>query len=225
MRKRNIPAATNNTQSFQQKMKVEELAAKSEDIWHEIEDEQHIEFVVTEEQIEENLPDEMNGYDVFQELTEDEDIDPVVENEIPTKNQRSKKQMILGKQKHQAVAEDEKKRCSVLKNIVYQTNFVDEQMIKTRAEDPTREYTAVTEIAANKVLQQEPHQSQQEPHQSQQEPQSVATPLQPPAEKTPADESCPDSIFGELVATMLKKMPPDDKKQAKRNIINILLDM
>lgn len=36
-------------------------------------------------------------------------------------------------------------------------------------------------------------------------------------------ERCEDTIFGELVVAMLKKMEPDDKKRAKKEIMNILL--
>lgn len=36
-------------------------------------------------------------------------------------------------------------------------------------------------------------------------------------------ERCEDTIFGELVVAMLKKMKPDDKKRAKKEIMNILL--
>lgn len=36
-------------------------------------------------------------------------------------------------------------------------------------------------------------------------------------------ERCEDTIFGELVVAMLKKMDPDDKKRAKKEIMNILL--
>lgn len=37
------------------------------------------------------------------------------------------------------------------------------------------------------------------------------------------DERCEDTIFGELVAAMLKKMSPEQKKQTKKEIMNILL--
>lgn len=37
------------------------------------------------------------------------------------------------------------------------------------------------------------------------------------------DERCEDTIFGELVAAMLKKMSPKQKKQTKKEIMNILL--
>lgn len=34
---------------------------------------------------------------------------------------------------------------------------------------------------------------------------------------------CEDTIFGELVTALLKKMEPDEKKRAKKEIMNILL--
>lgn len=37
------------------------------------------------------------------------------------------------------------------------------------------------------------------------------------------NKRCEDTIFGELVAAMLKKMNPDEKKRAKKEIMNILL--
>lgn len=37
------------------------------------------------------------------------------------------------------------------------------------------------------------------------------------------NERCEDIIFGELVVAMLKKMNPEDKKRAKKEIMNILL--
>lgn len=36
-------------------------------------------------------------------------------------------------------------------------------------------------------------------------------------------ERCEDTIFGELVVAMLKKMKPEEKKRAKKEIMNILL--
>lgn len=38
-----------------------------------------------------------------------------------------------------------------------------------------------------------------------------------------ANERCEDTIFGELVVAMLRKMSPLQKKQAKKEIMNILL--
>lgn len=38
-----------------------------------------------------------------------------------------------------------------------------------------------------------------------------------------ASERCEDTIFGELVVAMLKKMKPEEKKRAKKEIMNILL--
>lgn len=40
---------------------------------------------------------------------------------------------------------------------------------------------------------------------------------------TNASERCEDTIFGELVVAMLKKLSPEQKKQAKKEIMNILL--
>lgn len=40
---------------------------------------------------------------------------------------------------------------------------------------------------------------------------------------TEVESRCEDTIFGELVAAMLKKMSPNQKKQAKRDIMNIIL--
>lgn len=37
------------------------------------------------------------------------------------------------------------------------------------------------------------------------------------------NERCEDAIFGELVAVMLKKLSSEDKKRAKKEIMNILL--
>lgn len=37
------------------------------------------------------------------------------------------------------------------------------------------------------------------------------------------NERSEEDIFGELVAAMLKKMPPDEKKRTKKEIMNILL--
>lgn len=36
-------------------------------------------------------------------------------------------------------------------------------------------------------------------------------------------ERCEDEIFGEFVVSMLKKMPTDDKRRAKKEIMNILI--
>lgn len=40
---------------------------------------------------------------------------------------------------------------------------------------------------------------------------------------TASHERCEDSIFGELIVAMLKKLEPDEKKRAKKEIMNILL--
>lgn len=38
-----------------------------------------------------------------------------------------------------------------------------------------------------------------------------------------AEQRCEDEIFGEFIVAMLKKLPPEEKKQAKKEIMNILL--
>lgn len=42
-------------------------------------------------------------------------------------------------------------------------------------------------------------------------------------EKKPSTDRCEDAIFGELVTAMLKKLDPEEKKRAKKEIMNILL--
>lgn len=43
------------------------------------------------------------------------------------------------------------------------------------------------------------------------------------ASKKNAGQRCEDEIFGELIVAMLKKLPPEEKKRAKKEIMNILL--
>lgn len=43
------------------------------------------------------------------------------------------------------------------------------------------------------------------------------------SEPKASHERCEDSIFGELVVAMLKKLEPNEKKRAKKEIMNILL--
>lgn len=43
------------------------------------------------------------------------------------------------------------------------------------------------------------------------------------SEPKTSHERCEDSIFGELVVAMLKKLEPEEKKRAKKEIMNILL--
>lgn len=43
------------------------------------------------------------------------------------------------------------------------------------------------------------------------------------SDSSSANERCEDTIFGELIVAMLKKMKPEDKKRAKKEIMNILL--
>lgn len=38
-----------------------------------------------------------------------------------------------------------------------------------------------------------------------------------------AEQRCEDEIFGEFIVAMLKKLPPEEKKRAKKEIMNILL--
>lgn len=53
--------------------------------------------------------------------------------------------------------------------------------------------------------------------------QQIVTPLREPS-VSKNEHRCEDSIFGELVAAMLQKMEKDNKKSAKRKIMDILLD-
>lgn len=43
------------------------------------------------------------------------------------------------------------------------------------------------------------------------------------ASNSAPNERCEDTIFGELIVAMLKKMNPEEKKRAKKEIMNILL--
>lgn len=89
-------------------------------------------------------------------------------------------------------------------------NVLSAKMIKLEKMEPG---VAVTESTGN----QQQLQQQQVQH--------PTKTMQTERKQSAEGERCEDTIFGELVAAMLKKMPTDNKKQAKRNIMNILLDL